>query len=129
MNPRLEPSEDESDAPIASSIRRHLGWQSLFEIAGSVGAPAAFVIYKFWSGETPEGVANGIAFFGLFIVGYLVPRAVFRHWIGAACPASDCRGKVFPEGTNPVVYVCRSCRCSYDSGVSEGDDGQIGPAP
>ena len=59
---------------------------TLFETAGSVGAPAAFVIHNFWSGGFPAGVVDGIAFIGLFIVAYLGPRAVFQHFIGAACP-------------------------------------------
>jgi len=121
MNREPQTTETGSALPLPRSIRRHLGWQTLVEIAGSVGAPGAFVAYKFWSGGFPHGIVDGIVFFSLFIVGYLVPRAVFRHLIWAACP--DCHGKVFPTGTKPIIYVCKSCRRAYPTELWEGDDG------
>ena len=119
MTQNLESTES---APVPRSVRRHLGWQTLSEIAGCVGAPGAFIAWKFWSGGVPAGVFDGIVFFGLFIAGYLLPRAVFRHLIAAACPV--CAGRMFPQGRNPVLYVCRSCGRSHDTGMSEGEDGQ-----
>ena len=122
MKPDLEPAGDQSDPAIPQSIRRHIPVQSAFEIAGSVGTPAAWVYYKF---QTEHGigisVTEGAVFFGLFILGYSIPHVVFRHLVGAACPALNCRGKVFPKGRNPIIYVCTSCRRSYPTGLSEGD--------
>ena len=113
-------NEDESDPTIA--IRRHITMQSVFEIVGSVGAPGAWVYYRF---QTEHGIGIGITegavFFGLFILGYLVPHAVFRHLVGAACPSPDCRGRTFPKGRDPIIYVCTLCGRSFPTGLSEGD--------
>lgn len=120
MNP--EPNEEESDPEIPPSIRRHFTVQTWFEILGSIGAPAAWVTYKF---QTEHGIGisftEGAAFFGLFIIGYLIPHAVFRHLLGAVCPSSDCRGKAFPRGRDPIIYVCARCGRSFPTGLSEGD--------
>ena len=122
MNPKLEPSEDESDPDIAPSIHRHIQVQSSFEIVGSVGAPAAWMYYLFQTQHGPEtSVTEGAVFFGVFVLGYLIPHIVFRHLVGAACPALGCRGKAFPKGRNPIIYVCTSCGRSYPTGLSEGD--------
>src|SRR6185295_9967725 len=114
--------EAESEPTLAPSIRRHNSLQTLSEVAGTVGAPGAWVYYKF---HTEHGVGTsvieGVMFFGLFILGYLVPRAFFRHLIGTKCPAPNCRGKAFPKGTQPIVYVCGSCRRSYPTEWSESD--------
>ena len=121
MNPDSEPNDDESDPDLAPSIHRHIHVQWSFEIVGSVGAPGAWVFYKFY---TEHGIgtsaAEGAAFFGLFVLGYLIPHAVFRHIIGAACPSPDCRGKAFPKGRDPIIYVCALCGRSFPTGLSEG---------
>ena len=123
MNLERKPNEHESDPDIAPSIRRHLTVQSVFEIGGSVGAPVGWIIYKF---QTEHGigvsVAEGAVFFGLFVLGYLIPHTVFRHLVGAACPSPDCSGKAFPKGRDPVIYVCALCRRSFPTGLSEGGD-------
>lgn len=120
MNPEPKPSEDESDPDLAPSIRRHISVQSVFEITGSMGAPAAWVFYKF---QTEHGigtsVTEGAVFFGLFVLGYLIPHAVFRHVVGSACPAPGCRGKAFPKGRD-IIYVCALCGRSFPTGLSEG---------
>ena len=125
MNHEFQTIATDQASSIPPSIRRHLDWQTLSEIAGSLGAPGAFVAYRFWRVGFPVGVVDGSMFISLFVVGYLVPRAVFRHFMGATCP--HCHGKVFPKGTKPVIYVCRSCRHSYPTELWEGDDGQIIP--
>ena len=118
-----EPNEVENDPDIAPSIRRHIHVQWSFEIVGSVGAPGAWVFYKFYTEHgIGSSVAEGAVFFGLFVLGYLIPHAVFRHIIGAACPSPDCRGKAFPKGRDPIIYVCALCRCSFLTGLSEGGD-------
>src|ERR1700687_5596181 len=91
-------SESPSEPLTPRSIRRHIALTTLLEVVGSIGAPGAFVFYRFWGGRGPSGGVDGIVFFSLFILGYLVPRAVFRHLIGAACPALVCGGRAFPEG-------------------------------
>lgn len=116
-------SAGEAEGPLPRSMRRHLGLKTLFEFAGGIGAPALWILYHFfYVGDFPSGVRGGIEFIGLFIAGILVPHTIFKHLIGARCPAAGCHGKTFPEGTNPITYVCRSCKRSYDSGMSEGGD-------
>ena len=70
MNPEPKPNEDESDPDLARSIRRHIAVQWSFEIAGSMGAPAVWVLYKF---QTELGIGSsvteGAVFFGLFVLG------------------------------------------------------------
>ena len=123
VNPIIQkPDDDGSDPDLAPSIRRHITVQSVFEIAGSVGAPGAWIFYKFYTEHgIGSSVAEGAVFFGLFVLGYLIPHAVFRHLVGAACPSRDCRGKAFPKGRNPVIYVCKLCGRSFPTGLSEGD--------
>lgn len=118
-----------SEPTLAPSIRRHDSLQTLFAVVGSIGAPGAWVYYKFYAEHgIGTSVVEGVVFFGLFILGYLVPRALFRHLIGAKCPAPNCRGRAFPKGTQPIVYVCGSCRRSYPTEWSEGDSsGTVGP--
>ena len=122
MNPEPKPNEVESDPDLARSIRRHIAVQWSFEIAGSMGAPAVWVLYKF---QTEHGIGisitEGAVFFGLFVLGYLVPHVVFRRLVGAACPSPDCRGKTFPKGRDPIIYVCALCGRSFPTGLSEGD--------
>jgi hypothetical protein len=123
MNPDPERNEDERDPDIAPSLRRHITMQSIFEIGCSVVAPGAWVFYKFYAGHgIGISVTDGAVFFGLFVLGYLIPHAVFRHFVGAACPSPACRGKAFPKGRNPVIYVCTSCRLAFPTGLSEGGD-------
>ena len=123
MNPEREPNEDENDPDIAPSIHRHIQVQGSLEIIGSVGAPVGWMIYQFQTEHGPGvGVSEGAVFFGLFVLGYLIPHTVFRHLVGAACPSPDCRGKAFPKGRDPVIYVCALCRRSFPTGLSEGGD-------
>lgn len=123
MNPDPEPNEHDSDPNIAPSIRRHLNAQSVFEIGGSVGAPVAWILYKFYT-EHGIGISvvEGAVFIGLFVLGYQLPHLAFRRVIGAACPTHGCRGKVFPKGRDPIIYVCSLCRRSFPIGLSEGGD-------
>ena len=123
MNLNPEPNDHDEDPDVAPSIRRHLARQSWFEILGSIGAPMAWVFYKFQSGHgMGTSVSEGALFFSLFILGYLIPHAIFRHLVGAACPSPGCRGKIFPKGRSPVVYVCAQCGASFPIGLSEGGD-------
>ena len=123
MNPEPERNEDESDPDMAPSILRHIHVQWSFEIVCSVVAPGVWVFYKFYAGHgIGVSVMEGAVFFGLFVLGYLIPHTVFRHVVGAACPSPDCHGKAFPKGRDPVIYVCASCRHSFPTGLSEGGD-------
>lgn len=116
----------DTTAPLPRAILHHLNWTTAFEFVGGLGAPGAYVGYRLYTGQgIGVSVAEGATFFGLFILGLLVPRAVFRHFIAATCP--DCHGRAFPKGTKPIVYVCRSCGRSYPTELWEGDDGQILP--
>ena len=118
-----EPNEVENDPDIAPSIRRHIHVQWSFEIVGSLGVPGAWVFYKFYAEHgIGTSVAEGAVFFGLFVLGYVIPHTVFRHIIGATCPFPDCRGKAFPKGRDPVIYVCALCGRSFPTGLSEGGD-------
>ena len=123
MTPEPESNQHESDPDLAPSIRRHINRQSVFEIGGSILAPGAWVFYKFY---TQHGiglsVTEGAVFFGLFVLGYQIPHTIFRRLVGAVCPSPDCRGKAFPKGRNPVIYVCALCRRSFPTGLSEGGD-------
>lgn len=117
----LEPPEEQSHL---RPICHHIALTTFFECVGSLGVPGAYIYFKFHAGYFPPTLLEGVEFFGSFILGYLVPRLVFRRLIGAACPTPDCRGKAFPTGTKPLVYVCRSCTRSYPTELFEGDDGQ-----
>lgn len=121
MNRATQTTENDSTAELPPAIRRHLGWQTIFEVVGSVGAPGVFVGYRFGVAVVSDGWLVGFVFLSLFIVGYLGPRAVFRHFIGATCP--DCHGRVFPTGTKPIIYVCRVCQRQYPTELFENDDG------
>ena len=97
----------------------------MLEFVGGLGAPGAFVGYRLFTGQgIGISVVEGAAFFGLFILGILVPRTVFRHFIAETCP--DCHGRTFPTGTKPVIYVCRACKRQYPTELFEGGDGMVG---
>ena len=118
----------ESEPTPAWSIRRHIGWDTLFTFVGFFGTGGGYIYYKFHFGYFPPMLIEGMIFFGLVLLGFLVPRAIFRHLIGAKCQSPGCTGKAFPKGRNPIVYVCKSCRRIYDTGMSEGDSG-MRPSP
>jgi hypothetical protein len=97
--------------------------QSVFEIGCSVLAPGVWAFYRFYTGHgIGVSLSEEAIFFGLFVLGYFIPHTVVRHFVGAACPCPDCRGKAFPKGRNPVIYVCASCHYSSPTGLSEGGD-------
>jgi len=125
MDRERQPHEPETDSTLPQSIRRHLNWAISLEAAGFVGAAGAVVYYMFPGGHFPPSVFGGIAAVGLVILAVLIPRWLCRHVIGAKCPTRDCPGKAFPAGAHPMVYVCRSCKRSYPTGVSEGDGGSL----
>lgn len=107
---------------LPKSINRHLWLEIVFEFVGAVGGGVIGLVHlAHASGDKSghPGVWAVIEMFGLFIIGGLIPRTVFRHIIGVRCPTPDCPGKAFPKGTRPIAYFCKSCGCSWLTEASE----------
>jgi len=120
----------ETEFTLAPSIRRHLKLAGAFELVGGVGAPVGFVCYhRFATADFRPGPLEAIEFLALFLLGVMVPRMIFRFLVGAKCPAPDCRGRAFPKGANPVIYVCKSCKRSFPTEPPEQEDGCLTRPP
>ncbi len=56
------------------------------------------------------------------ILGVMAPRILFRKVWPARCDQADCRGRSFPEGSDPIIYVCGLCGHKTVTNVSDGGD-------
>jgi hypothetical protein len=72
----------------------------------------------------PEWLGFATLFFGAFglsVGGAEFTRWAFRRLVPAQCP--QCGENAYGQGRWPVIYVCRSCGHTHDTGIREGEEG------
>jgi hypothetical protein len=85
--------------PVFAGVHR-LAWLGL---PGWLGFPALFFVA-----------------FGLSVVAGELVRWAFRRMVPACCP--QCGGAAYGRGRWPVLYICRDCGHSHDTGIREGEE-------
>lgn len=103
------------------SIRFHLILMIAAEFAGFLFA--AGVIVALWgSGSLGESLwLTALIGMGLISVGVGFPRFIFRRILPARCPETDCDGRSFPEGKDPITYRCQTCGHVTETAIFESD--------
>ncbi len=94
----------------------HLTLITIAQFGGALAA-AVLVMVNMRSVEG-FGLNGTFAFFGAFILGYLMPRLVMKYVISARCP--QCGGGARFRGGRPISYVCRECGHDHQTNVYEG---------
>jgi hypothetical protein len=95
-------------------IPLHLFLATVTQVGGAVFLPV--VLFKAAIGKRVDGAT----LFGAFLLGFLIPRLVFKYLIPARCPKCG-RNKAFFYGGQPIKYRCKSYGHVRRTSVKEGE--------
>ena len=62
--------------------------------------------------------ASPVVFFGIFFLGVMVPRFVFKRFVFGRCP--KCGAAATFHGGRPVTYRCIGCKHVHETRIYEG---------
>jgi hypothetical protein len=90
----------------------HLTLALITQYGGAVGS-FAVALRAFMAGKI-----HGTVVVGAFVLGYLIPRLLFKYGIPAKCPR--CGGRSYWRGNRPVSYLCITCDFVHETDACEG---------